>query len=152
MCFSESVLCPASAANHQESVIWRGRAEEEGLTRFNGFAPPNEYVNWAHQNHHPRYYPQSQLLRHSNLPVSEEGSAGVPRGRLEVVENDGHNDQHGGADNEMNTVSTGGGGGGGGGSMGKKSCEDEVMTLFLGFSLFLCTTPHHHRSPEEEES
>lgn len=66
----------------------------------------------------------------------------MPRGRLEVVGNDGNNDQHG-ADNEMNTVSTGGGGGGGGGSMGKKSCEDEVMTLpwFQSIPMYYSSSP-----------
>lgn len=127
MCFSDSVPRPAkNQETGEDEDVWQvsegGRAGGRVQIRFNGFAPPNEYVNLARLNHHrPHYHLLGQLLllHHSGVQeaVEREQDATDQRG------------PHLRQGNEMNTVSTGGGGGGGGGSMGKKNCDDEVMTV-----------------------
>lgn len=151
MCFRES-LSPATATNsisftttttittenhlpdhnhHLNHHQGRRSVGEVVQIRFNGFAPPNEYVNLAHQNR-PHYHQQlRQSFGDQRGVVVVVGSGGLPDSEQQLLLN-------GEEDNEMNTVSTGGGGGGG--SIGKKNCEDEVMTCTISLSYLI---PRH---------
>lgn len=149
MCFSEFVRSAVvwsggagaeerRAAVRIEALLGRGRDEEQ--IQFNGFLP-NEFVNLVGRNQHQlreevveegntqQYQHWRRQQWHTSLNHSDEAAAAPEEEEQEPTRRlDNENGEQRTTVNDMNTVSTGGGGGGGGGSMGKKGCQDEVMT------------------------